>query len=381
MNEYGDSFVGGNFIWFTGVVEDINDPEEMGRYRVRCFGYHSDNKGDISTEELPWANVMMPVTSASTSGIGYSATGLVQGSWVIGFFRDGSNVQDPVIMGSIPSMFEARPEYSQGFSDPDQVYPLEDTLTKPDTPQPARKDYKDSDVYKSKDKRRSSISVTPTAPEGETPTPWSLPSLAKNVVPIYPNNHVYQSESGHVLEFDDTSGKERISVFHKSGSYDEVNARETNGEHYGDRSVVIVGDSYEVVIQNKNIYITGDLNLNVDGNMNTKAKNYTLEVEQEMKVTVGGSQEMKIGTGDKGGSQTITVAGDQTMRITGNQDITALVTKINNNVDVYGTITATVDVKAGSKLISLTDHRHNSLPGITGGPTSKGFNTLIKTPF
>ena len=330
MSNYGDSFVGGSFLWFTGVVEDVNDPEEMGRYRVRCFGYHTEDKGNIETEDLPWANVMMPVTSASTSGIGHSATGLVQGSWIIGFFRDGSNLQDPVIMGSIPSMFEARPEYSQGFSDPDQVYPIEASLGKPDTPQPARKDYKDSAVYKSK-AARSITSITPTGDAA----PWSLP-VGGDIAPIYPNNHVYQSESGHVLEFDDTSGKERISVFHKSGSFDEVNAT-------GDRSVVIVGDSYEVVIKNKNIYITGDLNLNVDGNMNTKAKNYTLEVEEEMKVTVGGDQNIK-----------------------------AAKTIINNNVDVTGTgtLTADVEVVAGSKSIELTKHHHLDSAGVKAGKTS-----------
>lgn len=356
MNEYGDSFVGGNFLWFTGVIEDVNDPEEMGRYRVRCFGYHTDNKGDIPTEDLPWANVMMPVTSASTSGIGYSATGLVQGSWVIGFFRDGSNVQDPVIMGSIPSMFESRPEYSQGFSDPDRVYPLEDSLKKPDTPQPARKDYKDSAVYKSKDSR-SNISITPVG-GGKS---WSPPSPSKVIEPIYPNNHVYQSESGHVLEFDDTSGKERISIFHKSGSYDEV----AGGEFGGDRSVVIVGDSYEVVINNKNIYITGDLNLNVDGNMNTKCKKYKLEVLEDMEVTVGTAQTVTVGEG-----QTVTVGDGQTMSITGIQDITATEgTKINNNVDVTGTLTATVDVVA--KGVSLVGHKHRDSAGVKAGITTK----------
>jgi hypothetical protein len=305
---------------------------------------------------------MMPVTSASTSGIGQSATGLVQGSWVIGFFRDGRNVQDPVIMGSIPSMFEARPEYSQGFSDPDRVYPLEDSLKKPDTPQPARKDYKDSAVYKSKDSR-SNISVTPPAPEGETSTPWSLPSPSKVIEPIYPNNHVYQSESGHVLEFDDTSGKERISVFHKSGSYDEVNAA-------GDRSVVIVGNSYEVVInnKNKNIYITGDLNLNVDGNINTKCKNYILDVEEEMKVTVGKKQEVTVG--EEG--QIIKVGGAQEMTITGNQNIKTAKTIIDNNVDITGTgtLTADVEVIAGSKSIELTTHHHIDSAGVKPGKTS-----------
>ena len=355
MNEYGDSFVGGHFLWFTGVIEDVNDPEEMGRYRVRCFGYHSENKGEIPTKDLPWANVMMPVTSASTSGIGQSATGLVQGSWVIGFFRDGRNVQDPVIMGSIPSMFESRPEYSQGFSDPDRVYPLEDSLKKPDTPQPARKDYKDSAVYKSKQSSRNTVSTISTA-DAES---WSLQDPASNIVPIYPDNHVYQSESGHVVEFDDTSGKERISVFHKSGSYDEVNAA-------GDRSVVIIGDSYEVVIKNKNIYIKGNLNLNVDGNMNTKvSENYTLDVGKEMKVTVGTKQEVSVGT-----NQTITVGEGQTMSITGIQDITATEgTKINNNVDVTGTITATVDVIA--KGISLVGHKHRDSAGVKPGITTK----------
>jgi len=298
--------------------------------------------------------VMMPVTSASTSGIGQSATGLVQGSWVIGFFRDGRNAQDPVIMGSIPSMFESRPEYSQGFSDPDQVYPLADTLKKPDTPQPARKDYKDSAVYKSKQSSRNTVSTISTA-DAES---WSLQDPASNIVPIYPDNHVYQSESGHVVEFDDTSGKERISVFHKSGSYDEVNAA-------GDRSVVIIGDSYEVVIKNKNIYIKGNLNLNVDGNMNTKvSENYTLDVGKEMKVTVGTKQEVSVGT-----NQTITVGEGQTMSITGIQDITATEgTKINNNVDVTGTITATVDVIA--KGVSLVGHKHRDSAGVKPGITS-----------
>ena len=339
MNEYGDSFVGGNFLWFTGVIEDVNDPEEMGRYRVRCFGYHTENKGDIETKDLPFATVMMPITSASTSGIGQSATGLVQGSWVIGFFRDGGNAQDPVIMGSIPSMHNNRPDYAEGFSDPDQVYPLDGTLKKPDTPQPARKDYKDSAVYKSK-AARSITSITPTG-DAE---PWSLPS-GSNIDPIYPKNHVYQSESGHVVEFDDTSEKERISVFHKSGSYDEIYAS-------GDRAVVIVGDCYEVVIKDKKIHITGDLNLNVDGNMNTKiSKNLNLDVGGEMNVTVGGSQ-------------TITVGGDQETTITGDQNITASVTNINNNVNVTGTLDATVDVVAGTQNIKLVTHKHS---GVTAG--------------
>ena len=97
-----NSFMDTSFRWFTGVVEDIYDPEEMGRVKVRCYGYHTSNLNELPTKDLPFAHVMMPVTSASMSGIGQSATGLLQGSWVIGFFRDGHACQDPFIMGSLP---------------------------------------------------------------------------------------------------------------------------------------------------------------------------------------------------------------------------------------------------------------------------------------
>ena len=39
------------FVWFTGVVEDRNDPSKLGRVRVRCLGLHTENKVDIPTED------------------------------------------------------------------------------------------------------------------------------------------------------------------------------------------------------------------------------------------------------------------------------------------------------------------------------------------
>lgn len=113
--------------WFTGVVEDTNDPMQQGRVRVRCFNYHSESKTDIPTQDLPLATCMMPVTSPCVSGMGQSATGLVAGSWVFGFFRDGAEMQDPVIVGSVPTSTGALPGPSDGltngFGDPHGVYP------------------------------------------------------------------------------------------------------------------------------------------------------------------------------------------------------------------------------------------------------------------
>jgi len=90
-----------NNIWWTGVVEDRNDPEKLGRCKVRIFGYHTDDTKDLPTKDLPWAIPLQPITSAATSGIGASPVGLVPGAWVVGFFLDGSDAQQPVIMGSI----------------------------------------------------------------------------------------------------------------------------------------------------------------------------------------------------------------------------------------------------------------------------------------
>ena len=55
------------FVWFTGVVEDRNDPDKLGRVRVRCLGYHTDDLVDLPTQDLPWAQVMTPTTSSANS--------------------------------------------------------------------------------------------------------------------------------------------------------------------------------------------------------------------------------------------------------------------------------------------------------------------------
>lgn len=110
--------------WFTGVVEDTNDPMQMGRVRVRCFNYHSASQTDIPTQDLPWATCIMPVTSAAISGVGQSVTGLLPGSWVFGFFRDALELQDPVVIGSIPSSSTVLPgERGNGFEDPHGIFP------------------------------------------------------------------------------------------------------------------------------------------------------------------------------------------------------------------------------------------------------------------
>ena len=67
---YDNNYLGkNNFIWFNGVVEDRQDPQKLGRLRVRCVGIHTDNKDDLPTD-LPWSQLIHPITSSGISGLG-----------------------------------------------------------------------------------------------------------------------------------------------------------------------------------------------------------------------------------------------------------------------------------------------------------------------
>lgn len=108
--------------WFFGVVEDRMDPLEIGRVKVRVFGYHSSNKNELPTETLPWATVLQPTTSANFSGKGLSSVGLLEGTWVFGFFADPGSYQIPVIIGAIsglnsPVIKELKESYGNAFKD------------------------------------------------------------------------------------------------------------------------------------------------------------------------------------------------------------------------------------------------------------------------
>lgn len=93
-----DDFYGDRFRWFTGVVKDVGSDS---RVRVRIFGiHHTEDTTKVSDGDLPWALVLFPTTGGQTSG-GNANHGLVNGTWVAGFFADGEDSQQPIIMGVI----------------------------------------------------------------------------------------------------------------------------------------------------------------------------------------------------------------------------------------------------------------------------------------
>jgi hypothetical protein len=105
-----NNFIGKDgFIWWYGVVEDINDPLKTGRVRVRIFGWHTDNLQELPTKDLPWSQ---PGLSPSGSK-SFSPPRL--GDYVMGFFSDGESAQAPVLLSVFPG-FETSYDKSKGFS-------------------------------------------------------------------------------------------------------------------------------------------------------------------------------------------------------------------------------------------------------------------------
>jgi hypothetical protein len=341
--EVHNQFIGGNFmVWFTGVVEDIMDPMQMGRVRVRCVGYHTADKSEIPTESLPWAMVMMPVTSASMSTIGQSATGILAGSWVIGFFRDGQSAQDPIVMGTIPSA-TPRGDYTKGFSS-DPTYPGEN-----DMPREARAEFMNSPAYVTRyDQRIEKIekAVPPKVSSVATDEldayytrgTWDTVDVSTEVMPEYTANHVIRTASGHVREMDDSKGYRRLLEQHASGTYTEV-------INSGTKTTYVVKDNYTVVLGSDSVYIKGACSITIDGDLRQLVKgNYHLEVEGNKTEYIKGSRQCKIGQSDQGeigkdsafnitGNKIERVGGDTTILRDGNRIITV---GKDSNVTVTG---------------------------------------------
>lgn len=107
------SFMGVNgFVWWLGIVENRKDPINLGRCQIRIFGWHSEDKKEIPTSALPWAQPLLP-----TNGSRAFSTPK-EGDQVMGFFLDGESGQFPIMMGVLPGIPETKPNYQKGFSDP-----------------------------------------------------------------------------------------------------------------------------------------------------------------------------------------------------------------------------------------------------------------------
>ena len=133
----------------------------------------------------------------------------------------------------------------------------------------------------------------------------------------YPHNHTYQSESGHTMEFDDTPKSERVSLNHRSGTFQEMRPD-------GSQVNKIVGDGYTVIDRNGVITIEGKANVHVGGSCNIYvANNCNLTVGGNTNIDTHGNVDWKVG-GNMNlavkGTFATRVDGDYSMDVTGNID-------------------------------------------------------------
>jgi hypothetical protein len=247
-----------NFVWWQGVVESVNDPEKLGRCKVRILGYHTEDKATLPTSDLPWAYPLQPITSAAMSGIGTSPTGLLPGSWVIGFFQDGEYAQHPVIMGSFGGINSEDDQSGDiGFRDPKGKYPKASYKGKADTNKLARgEELRETILSKKLNDLEMNV---PTAIKGN----WHEP--ATDYRAVYPHNKVTETESGHVFEVDDTPDHERIHVYHKSGTFKEIFPD-------GKQVEKVVGSNYQIIKGSDRKMVYGESSINTEGDFKLSAK-------------------------------------------------------------------------------------------------------------
>ena len=86
--------------FYVGVVEDRNDPLNLGRCKVRVAGIHTHDKTLLPTEDLPWAQVLQPI-----SGGNWLNTVAPREGTVVGIqFMDYPDCQIPIVMGILISI-------------------------------------------------------------------------------------------------------------------------------------------------------------------------------------------------------------------------------------------------------------------------------------
>ena len=334
-----DGFKSTDFNWFTGVVEDRHDPLVLNRVKVRCFGWHTENKRALPTEELPWASVLMPTTSSGTSGVGEGTHGLVEGSWVMGFFRDGNDAQDPVIMGTIMGTNTEGAEPTTGFNDPYGVFPRE---------------------------AGTDAGTRALGLDSERVRPVGATEPEDAYAPQYPYNKVRLTESGHIVEFDDTPGAERINIRHRTGSFIELRPDTSMRTRSKER--------FDAMTQ-WTVTVTGDATVNVGGSMSTTVQgNMTSSVAGNSYIDTKGNVTSRVSGSHYGyvqGSSILQTTGNINVKTTGNLTVDSA-GKIDFRSDGPFSITApsmTIDLQEDLSIVGTNMITDMSATIVTQVPT------------
>ena len=232
-------------VWFQGVVEDRNDPLQLGRVKVRCVGYHTEKKQDLPTEDLPWGTLFSLLHLRESVALALHLSVLLRGLGLLDFLgmvcllKILSSLEHSVLCVQRVIL---RP--GEGFQDPNGNYPLDEgpnagtdtnSLARGAGGVPLETRLNNLDVM---------LSADPDIPLAYNPVREPPPRYAAQ----YPFNHVKFTESGHVEEFDDTPGAERMHRYHRSGTFEEIGPD-------GERTLKVVNKNYTVVMGENDLHV------------------------------------------------------------------------------------------------------------------------------
>ena len=380
---YRKNFIGmEGFIWFMGIVENRDDPLKLGRVQARIFGWHTDNKTNIPTVDLPWAQPLFPPNGSTTTSTPK------EGDMVVGFFTDGESGQFPVFLGVLPGIPEVTPPQGSGFSDAREQVNLDGAPAKPyargitdtgvkiktrgksrypnDLNQPTTSRLaRNEDVANTVYQFRKDSWVQPDSTGGSS---WKEPYPSYNA--IYPFDTVMETESGHIFEMDDTFANERIMLAHRTGTTSEMYPSGTKVDK-------VVKDNYEIIHGSDFCYVKGKVVLTVDNVAKIRIKGKTtIEIDGDVDFKVGGDMNLSVGKSlniKTGANMTTQVAGNDA-HVVGTKNETILGTShIRYNSDVHTWIGAdTYNRHAGG-----TDYSNPGDPSRNGAVSGADVNNAI----
>jgi spore germination cell wall hydrolase CwlJ-like protein len=268
-------------LFFIGVVENNVDERLEKRIQVRAFGVHG-TVDQVPTEDLPWATLIH-----GSFDVNSPVPRLNQ--FVFGLFLDGRDAQQPMILGVIPTQMTevVNPQVTGWGRIPSQDAEIlargsnPDDLGQPNNSKLERgENIEETYVLKQNLNRIRSIEIADDSGTFEEPAP------AYNSE--YPFNRVIET-AHHSIELDDTPGAERITIFHKSGSYISIDVNGTTVNKS-------VSDKYEINDSHQHIYVGGKNIVTIMGDSKVLVKgNKTEEIIGDYKQIIHGNHILSVG--------------------------------------------------------------------------------------
>ena len=184
---------------------------------------------------------------------------------------------------------------------------------------------------------------------------WTEPESAANTdyQPVYPYNNITQTEAGHTFELEDTPGRERVRLNHRSGTFIEMHPN-------GDEVHKVYGDGYEIVIKNKNVLIKGACNITVEGDCNMQVlKDFNMSVKGDYNLEVAGKMNQRV-VGD------ISISSDEDVSITANENfVGAIRMAASDNITMASDLVVAGAI--GADMVTA-ETRINAGTGVYAGP-------------